>query len=513
MAFKTLMLQLYKPSKHKRDLIDISSLHYSQSLQFLLDRYHDEIENLSKSKIDVTQRTVLKMIDKETAKSLNHFDMQPFKDSIKIEFATIVVSYIALKRKKCETGYPLTFLDEPRYHFAISDCIQQYDGGEIGRRNFEHHCSKYINQAGKLHSLYFGRYAMNRDYCLLYDEFKDRFYAKIYLLNRKESITGGEWSSGLSLKYVWADTPPVINKPGKKRYIIVPLAFGKKQYADLIKTLKNPRLLRSARLIKKKNLYYLMVNMECSQSDIITASTTMGLSRNSLGGLNFTVCDESGVVRESGRILKQPNQISIFSFLNKIAEIAMNNRSQIILEANGGKNDRMPFQSASKDCCLSTKEYWLLGKKLKYKLPEQRLPPPIEVSANGLFFTCPGCGTKTQRNLISEELFACIHCGYASESEWIGSENLAKRLYRYRDDKIPISILIKEDGLLCFNKILGFEYALPQGITDYTSMYEHLDQFIKSMDGIYINDSKKYAVWKKLSLAPNLENSIRFIFK
>lgn len=511
MAFKTLMLQLYQPSRLKRDLIDTALLRYSQSLQFLLDRYRGEIGELFASKARVTQQQALKLIDRQTLKELNLFGVQAFKDSLKIEFAAIVTSYIAQKRRNPNTGYPLVFLDESRYKFEMSDCIRQLDGGRMGRQSFAHRCARLVEQAERRRALYFGRYAMNRNYCLLYDELKDRFYAKLYLLNRAESIPGGGWLSGLSLKYVWADMPPLVNGPGGRRFVIVPLAFGKKQYGDLKEALKDPGLLRSARLVRKESKYYLMVNLECRRDSALETATTMGITRNALGGLNYTICGASGETGENGRILPPPDREVIPYFSRRVAEIALRNRSQVIVEANGGKNDRMPPSPGASG--LSPGQYVLLVKTLNYKLPEKRLPPPVAVSANGLFLSCPNCGARTKRNLVSDELFACVACGYACESEWIGSESLAKRLVKYQDDKIPITIFKKEDGIVCSNQILGFECALPQGTTDFTAMYEELGRFLKGMEGGFIWDSGKYAVWKKLAAAPDPADAVRLLWK
>lgn len=241
MTFKTLVLQIYKPTRQKKELMDTALLRYSQAFQFLMDRYRKELEELAESKSAITQRILFNLIDKETAKKLNDYDVQPFKDSLKIEFAAVSASYIAQKRKNPSARYPLLFLDDTRFASEIADCIRQFDGVRIPPQIFAYRCSKLISQKGNLRSLYFGRYAMNRNYCLLYDEFKDRFYAKLYLLNRKESIPVGNWASGLCLKYVWAGMPPLIPKPGRRSYIVVPLAFGKRQYADLKKTLGKPR--------------------------------------------------------------------------------------------------------------------------------------------------------------------------------------------------------------------------------------------------------------------------------
>ncbi|XOQ49484.1 MAG: Putative transposase [Eubacteriales bacterium] len=509
MAFKTLMLQIYKPTKQKKDLMDAALLRYSRAFQFLMDRYRKELEELAESKSAVTQRLLFNLIDKETAQKLNDYDVQPFKDSLKIEFAAVSASYIAQKRKNPRVRYPFLFLDDTRFASEITDCIRQFDSARISPQNFAYRCSKLIGQKGNLRSLYFGRYAMNRNYCLLYDEFKDRFYAKLYLLNRKESLPAGNWASGLCLKYVWAGMPPLIPKPGSRSYIVVPLAFGKRQYADLKKALENPGLLHSARLVKREKKYYLMVNMECGQRDALTVVTTMGVARNMSGGLHYTVCREDGEIQENGSICAAPNGENLFRLANTIAGIAENNRSQVVVEANGGRNDRLPLLPGE-GSCLSVGQYAALVKILKYKLPERGLPAPIEVSANGLFHTCPACGKRTRRNQVSAELFICIYCGYASESEWIGSESLAKRLEQYCHDKIPLTIRKTGDGLLCFNKILGFECLLPQGAADYTPVYDKLRQFLENMDGEYIGDPKKYAVWRKLFYAANLEAAVRF---
>lgn len=514
MPYKTLTLQLYKPSRHKRELLDAALLHYSEALQALLDCCREKVQALAESDAPVSRQEILGLIDKGTAKSLNEYQVQPFKDSLKIEFAAIAASYIAQIRSNRNAGYPSAFLDSTRYRFIISDGIAQLDRGVINRGKLDAICRKAVLRVEKSHSLYFGRYAMERDYCLLYDEFKDRFYAKIYLVNRSEAIQSENWTSGLSLKYVFPNTPAMLNQAGKKRYIILPLAFGKWQYTDLKNALKNPKILHSARLVKKDDKYYLTISMECGAASIHKTATTMGISRNNLEGLNYAVCAADGTVRKKGRISVQTCQSQIiYGLSKKIVKMAADNRSQVILEAKGGKNDRMCAAVEADDCCLSAAQYSLLADVLKYRLPEKRLPPPIEVSANSLFATCPECGCRTQRNWVSDELFVCIKCGYASETEWIGCENLAKRLIKYRSDKIPIMVLKDKENFLFYNKIIGFEFKLPVNTTDFSEMYETLHQFVQSIEGKLGDDLKKHAVWKKLTQTSEIKDAIRLIQK
>jgi putative transposase len=240
----------------------------------------------------------------------------------------------------------------------------------------------------------------------------------------------------------------------------------------------------------------------------------MGISRSPSGGVAYTVYSLDGRLLKQGRITERAESCQILYVLSKqIVEIAKTSCSQVILESNGGKNDRMPVQSASKDCLISNQQYAALAKILRYKLPEQKLPQPIEVSANGLFFTCPRCANRTAKNRISDELFACIECGYASETEWIGSENLANRLVKYQRDKVPLTVSKKGDSLVFYNKDLGFQCVLPQNVTDYRPMYDELNQYLQSLDGTFQNDTRRYAIWKKLRQACNIHDAVRLVSK
>lgn len=514
MIYKTLMLQLYRPSGRKRALIENALLHYSQALQVLMDRYQNQIEELARSKTRVTQQLLLGLIDKTTSDSLNRFAAQPFKDSLKMEFSSLAAAYIGRKLAAGETGYPFTFLELSQYDTAVSDCIDRFDAGQISGKELKKECSKLISRAGKPHSLYFGRYSFTRDYCLLYDEYKDRFYAKLYLLNLADGYLGGDTAvSGLSLRYVAPGMPPLIGKPGKKRYIVTPLAFGKEQYSSLKRALTEPGLLHTAHLVKKENRYYLMVNMACNPGPALETTATMGISRNPSGGLSYTICNNGGAVLEHGRIPPQGGgKQMMYAYSKAVVEIAEKNRCQVILESNGGKNDRMPH-CKDPSVCLSCGQYASLDHILSYKLSEKKLPRPVEVSPNGLFCTCPDCQNTTSRNKISEELFICVECGYASESEWIGSDNLAKRLIRYRQDKIPITVSKTEGSLLFRNDSLNFRCLLPQDTNDYRPVYDALNRYVRSFDGKFQSDSKKFNLLKKLRQSPDLRETVKLVFR
>jgi len=480
MPYKTLMLRLYKPSKFKQEIMDTAILNYTNALQYLLQKYKNQVIELSQSERHVSRGRLLSLIDKDTTRELNDFAVQPFKDSLKVDFAMTAATFSAQSRKRQNTGYPNVMASS---HYPLHE----------------------------FHSLYFGRYALNRDYCLLYDEYTGRFYAKLYLLNRKQSIPYKANASRLSLKYVSAEMTPLLNEAGKKRYLIMPLAFGQNQYNDLKKTLDRPDILRTARLYKKKNKYYLMVSIECESEPPIPTVTTMGVARAPKGGLHYTVSADSEIVTGGPLAYKQTDQ-KLFLLAKDIVKLAFQYQAQVIIEAGGGKNDKVSIKRSKEPGILTTSEYAKMARILKYKLPEYRLPPPVEVSAHGLYCTCPQCGSRTYKNCLSPEIFACIMCGFASEFDSVGSMNLANRLIKYAYDKVPIYIEDTETDSVFYNKLIGFSGVLPLGSTDYERIYYELSLKVHASEQ-FEKDTKKYAIMQKLLQSPTMRDAVHIVYK
>lgn len=508
MAYKTLMLQIVRPSAHKRALLDLAMLRYARALQFLLDKFRDTLETCAWSDDSVPRGALLGLVDRQTAKELNRFDVQPFKDSLKIEFASIASAYIAGRKRNAETGYPCV---DARPGASLPELIDRYDRGLIGARAFGQACDGVLSGDDRIHPLYFGRYAVNRDYCLLYDIYTGRFYARLTLLNSAQRETPAVGAGRLSLHYVAQGMSPVINRPGKRNFIIVPLAFGRQQYEDLKRAVENPAILHTARLVKKEGKYYLMVNIACAPAQPVAALTTMGVARDFHGGLHYTVCDKGGEILAKGNIrVNSPDDQVPFALAKEIARIALRRRAQVILASNGGKNDGVYLNAAG--TALSVKQYTDITETLSYKLPDKGLPQPVLVSANGLYSTCPRCESRTRRNILSGRLFACVECGYAADFETVGSENLAKRLILYRHDKVPVYACNSDAGLRFYNQTLQFECLIPADSEDYSQMYYELNLLVHGVND-FITDRKKYAMMKKLRESPNIKDAIRIVYK
>lgn len=500
MLFKTITLKLYKPTAKKRKILNDAMKNYTEALQFLLSTHQKELERAVLEKKPLSKGNILALINKDDSKKLNDFNVEPFKDSIKMEFASIVSGYLAQSNNKT-VGYPNVTVKSEDYSKEMQRLINKADNKEISKREFEKESSMLISHVDRNHLLYFGRYSMTRDFCLLYDETQDRFFVKLYLLNKSNRIDGDREMGCRELYYVANGKPPVKYSKEKKRYLIFPLAFGKRQYLELKRAIINPSIIHTARVTEKKGEYYLLINIECDQPAIINVRSNMGVARSEKG-LHYTIPDI-----ESGRIkIDCQNDDRIYLIASKIIKKALKNKSQVILEANGGKNDSV--MKDEKPAPFTTTDYAKLAKILSYKLPEVGLPAPIEVSANGLYNVCPKCGCRTKKNRLSDHIFACTECGYAGLIEDIGSSGLAVRLDKYKNDKVPIYYIEKQNEKLYYNKVLEFEWKETAENSDLSLLYYQLALYVNGKTDCE-NNSKKYCIIKKLRDADNIRDVIR----
>lgn len=505
MQFKTLILKIYKPTLTKKTILDTTMKNYTMALEWLLKTKADEIDKLSQRNFNPKKGEIIALIDKNSSDELNKFDVQPFKDSLKMEFTSIVMSYIAQKSRR-KASFPNLYLNDTEYNEHIQNMIMEYTFGKCNSNELKKKSNQIIEHYDRTHLLYFGRYSTTRDYCLLYDDLKKRYYVKLYLLNNKNSLATKADTGIKELKYIVPGMKELKDSKVKRRYLIMPLAFGEYQRKQLDEALINPSILHTAKVIKKNDEYYLYLNIESKQKQLINVTTTMGLARTEYG-LHYTIPKH-----ESGRIkIKHKDFIidsNIYNVASKIIKKAQKHNSQVIVESNGGKNDQL--NNNSKLIPLSTTDYSKLTKVLSYKLPEVGLPKPIEVSANKLYSTCPVCGCKSNKNRLSEHIFACSECGYAGLIEDIGSRGLALRLEKYKEDKLPIYLKLENGVKVYYNNTIQFKFCDDSNSDDLSRMFYELSLYCKgNVD--FINNSKKYCMLKKLKDSKNIRDAIRIV--
>lgn len=478
MGLRTITLKLHKPGKGKRKILDNAIARYNEAFRFLLGKACENPEEFRGGpgvKSGKYAALVLsKRIGKDTLAELNQFDVQPFKDSLKIDFGMTLAGYFKMRQARPETGFPASAAPRP---------------------------------------VYFCRYDARRCYSLLYDKDKDRFYAKLYLTNRRNAreLTEGAGESG-RLVYIGGKGgggESAEDRKKKETFIIVPLSFGRWQERILKEAVGNPECLRTARLYKRKDEYYLAVSIDAGDAESIGTVNYMGVSRGLRNKLNYTIVDKKGTPLTSGEISpgggtaisenggpagslgngpgalngmhdrhsikgrhnakahNTQNRIPtnlLHTAANRIAEIAAAYKAAVIVQNLTEKGDGLTriVNAAGADGPLCgpiyrIKDYNRLVSILEYKLPGKGLPKPVKVSSVDIYTTCRECGRNSKSNEVMNNMFICTTCGAAMDIEKLGSLNLAGKLISYSDSPIKIKVDRTRRGVMFSNKILGLK--------------------------------------------------------
>jgi putative transposase len=461
MGMRTVVLKLHKPGKAKKDIIDKALLDYNKALDFLFEKGTSELPAMTEKYGGKDSRynamALSKWIDSDISRELNQYDVQPFKDSLKLEFG-----------------------------IAAESCL----------RSGNH----FPGQAIQSRPIYFCRYDTKRSYCLLYDNTKDRYYAKLYLLNgaHTRAISGVSGYGG-RLVHIHRDGSILERSGRREAFIIVPLEFGKWQEKILKEAADKPGNFKTARLFKKNGGYYLAVSIETGESENIRTSTFMGVSRGIKSSLNYMVVDEEGKILEQGPVFhteQSRSQGAVFhseqsrsqgagnwavSVRNKpdpvsgLAGISVNElheaanfivdkaylyKARVIVQNLPGRSDRLGWAENGQERVqpeYRQQDYKRLIRLLDYKLPWKCLPKPVKVSSVGIFYSCPECGFHSKSNRLNWDFFICTRCGMAMEIDRLGSLNLARRLIDYNSSKIKITVIRAEEGVNFANRILGLD--------------------------------------------------------
>lgn len=506
-CYKTLTLRLYAPGRAKRALLDDAVLRYTRALELLLRLCRARVEGLS-ADARVTRVQAAALADAQTMRALNVYDVQPFKDSLKVDFTNTVLAYLArLRRSDGRVSYPCVRL-EPDEAAALFDArLREAEAGRLPPSEAQGRIDWVCAREGRLHSLYFGRYAAQRDYCLLYAPESGRFFAKLHMLSAAQRVPAPP-QERQELRVVAPGLPPARDAAAKRRYIILPLAFGKRQEAVLRQALAVPRMLHTARLVRRADgAYDLVVSVEVQAGPSVRPRCTMGLAR-APGGVCCTVRASDGATLDERMFPAAPGAAArggqaLFLLARDVAALAVSHRAQVVLEADGGRGDGLTAGPAPAALAFPVWRYARLTQLLRCKLVEAGLPAPALVSGKGLFAACPCCGCVTRKNRLTAQLFICTACGYAAPAQFVASRNLAVRLEKYATNKIPISVHTRPDGSRRYtNAVLGFACTLPPGADEAQVRYE-LRLFVDEQLRQWIT-GKKYAMLRKLHDAPDL---------
>ncbi|HEX2946290.1 MAG TPA: zinc ribbon domain-containing protein [Clostridia bacterium] len=492
---KTIVLKLHGPGKEKRRILDEAISNYNTAYRFLVDRARSEISDI-REKYGLPDSTykagmLLKWVDGGLGEELNRFNIQPFKDSLKFELGMTMAGYLNLEDTGSKTRFP-----------------------RLGRF--------------KERPLYFCRYDTKRSYCLLYDKDKDRFYAKLYLMNRKSArpLDNGR-SKKSSLEYVCAERGMFESKSNRATYIIVPLSFGKYQEGYLREALADPCILRTARLMKQGGDFYLAVSISSGEIRQVTAETFMGVSRGLKNSLNYSIVDMTGGVIDSGSIRSAGGNDGkgyvhlneLHSAANFIVSIAQKNRSQVVLENLTETGDGISWNNESGEECrpiYNCRTYIRLTELLGYKLTDNGLPPPIKVSSTDLFYRCHECGFYSKQNRFAGDIFICTKCGATMKADDLGSLNLAGKLISYGSSKIKIKVVKTTEGTIFVNKLIGLDHFIPYSENQADVLKQEIQRHIEDLRECSKHSpvkrcAGKTSLLRKFDSSPDCMDSIEFV--
>lgn len=527
MGLRTIVLKLHKPSKVKQNIINEAIVNYNRAFEFLINKASSNLLELDqKFRGKGGQYNILalsKWVDSDLSCELNRFDVQPFKDSLKLEFAYTMANYLRTKGSNLGAVFP---------------SLKVYgDKGEIDNSND----SLNSDNIEKLHSIYFCRYDTKRSFCLLYDEEKGRYYAKLYLLNASNARTQAvECGKRERLMHIHKDRQVLERSRRKEAYIVVPLSFGKWQEKIIKEASEIPECFKTARLLRKNNEYYLAISLELKESSDTKTSAFMGVCRGLTNELSYTVVNLKGEVLASGMIntLDRNSNVSkiplnkMYEAANLIADLACIHKAQVIVQNLTQSGDGLSwsedgqagrFASATLLAYATQaqyipeykrKEYNRLTGLLDYKLEWKGLPKPVKVSSVGVFYTCCNCGLNSKRNRFNKDFFICIGCGTAMDIDMLGSLNLARKLIDYNFSKIKIKVSKADNGIVFTNKILGLDCFSSYGENQSERLKSDIQKIIYSTTDETSNrkaNAVKMSLMKKLKSVDNFMDLIEYI--
>lgn len=456
MGLRTILLKLHNPSAVKRSILNTAFINYNNAFNYLLKRAYKDLDNIEeryKTQKGIYSTLALsKWVGKDLSAEINRFDIQPFKDSLKLDFGMTLASYFVQKQTNPSMPFP-GFKPEG------------------------------VTAEDRLRPIYFCRYDTKRCFCFLYDEENRKFFAKLFLMNVKNakprSNNPARELSCISKKNEKAKALK------RETFIIVPLSFGKWQESMLRLAVEKPEILRTAHLLMKKNDYYISLSIDLPEDEKREISTFMGVSRGIENAINYTVVDSNGLLRENGAAEfetgENPSEKkrNLHNLANKIVETAAANSSMVIVQNLTDKGDKLSW---SRDGIVykpvfGCRMYNELVRILDYKLPQKGLPEPAKVSSVDIFNRCAFCGCNTKKNRFSKNMFLCTNCGSSSRLDSLGSMNLATKLIKYENTPLKLKVKKTEEGLYLQNELIGLNVF----IEDFEDPFEKLKEEIKEI--------------------------------
>jgi len=483
MGLRTIRLKLHNPGAAKRDIINNAFINYNNAYNYLLQRAYEEIDTIEEEyrspRGTYSSIGLSKWVDRDISAYINKFNIQPFKDSLKLDFGMTLASYFIQKKSKPDMPFP-KLRKEP------------------------------VTMEEGVRPIYFCRYDTKRNFCILFDYENNKFFAKLFLMNTTHSKTRESFNFTRELTCI-SKNKETARAQKKEPFIIVPLSFGKWQLNMLMQAVERPEILRTGRLIYKDGEYYLSLCIDLPEENKIEPATFLGVSRGIENSVNYSITDSKGQLLKNGSmdcdITGNPSEIrrNMFILANSITDLAVKNKSMVILQNLTGKGDKLTYNEDGKTVkpVLGCKQYNELVRIIDYKLPQRGLPEPAKVSSVDIFHRCSVCGSNTRKNRFSKTRFLCTTCGFSSDLDSLGSLNLATKLLKYQNTPIKLKARRTMEGIYLSNELIGLDLFVPKSGNPLVMLKDKIEEISANLENYC--DEKKLSIKDVKSIISKLK--------
>ena len=434
-SYHTLVVRLARPSHRKQDLLDESFRNYAQGFQYLLDQLRPAISQLADSGTVPTLRELLRLVSPSVRAKLKLFDLEPLADGLILDVAMMLRSHLTLLQHGHRSSFPLIRLSPEAFAEKTSELVADRS---LSRATLAKHLGRTNQTVGRIKSIYFGRHAANRDFCLLYQPATGRFFVKLFLMNRRLAKA---WTSEAQNRVSQAAPDPLYHLTAEHtllplpraldRYVVLPLNFGKNQMAALLSAWSDPTLIRSARLCQsgQKTDLHIQMRRPAQGESFGEPLHWIGLARSSQATVAMSICRKDGKLVRQELLDLDPGQV-----VPAVRKLVRQTHAQVLLPELSRHWDGL-YREKGDGPAVSAKlgkSAWLdFQEHLQSSLSQAGLPQPILVSPYHLYQTCPHCGSKRKVNRSLPELLICTTCGFSQDVSLAASFNLVAKFLCY----------------------------------------------------------------------------------
>ena len=154
MPYCTISLKLLAPTAKKTQLLSRAMERYDLAYEQLLEALFPEIDGKIKT---MSKGDVAKLVSPEKLKTVDHLNVQPFKDALKRDIGKTLILY----RDRLQKGKKQRYPAKKHWEEALEKTLQS--GDCLSANTYE----RVLEKGGRRQPLLFCRYSHVRNYALL----------------------------------------------------------------------------------------------------------------------------------------------------------------------------------------------------------------------------------------------------------------------------------------------------------------------------------------------------------